>query len=416
MENSPRGNGGLCTLDSDLRVISIEDSLKKILGEGIVGKRALVDSHAIKILKGRGEFQGRAAFMNSRGNVVYARCRISGRGDGYVLEEFGEPTVVDCNLRENTFLKGPVPAFIITEEQVIVEANDAFLSLTGTRREDIIGKTCYPLVHGTSGPPEGCPLVEIRISGGERNMNIMSTVFGNFLVVVHEIAPGLYGHYMLKEAAVLLEAQNRMMEMMERYNRILLTTVSVNTILMEGRDVSETLERIADKIMEIEEFRGIRISVGIENGKSTFNIARGETEPRKDGEGWGEVVIPIDYGGISGQVVIYTGGLEIGDDEMDVLRTMANNLGMYLESRNLEMKREIAYRYMLEAMDNFAILVDRIRNPLAVIMALTEVEIEDEELREKIISNVEKVQEITKRVDELWNKAEKMRDIFKGKR
>ena len=127
------------------------------------------------------------------------------------------------------------------------------------------------------------------------------------------------------------------------------------------------------------------------------------------------IVIPIKYGGVVGHLIINTGQMMISDDEMGILRTMTNNIGVYLEAKNLDMKREMFYNYMLEAMNDFAQLVDRIRNPLAVLMAIAEVEINDKELRNKIIDNVNKIQEITKKIDQLWNKSEELEKMLKEK-
>ncbi len=426
MEKEGCSKGALCVLGNDFMLLDDFRECTKKYGENF----ELVDENAIKELKKNGNYEGMAAFRSNRG-VMYAGCKILKREDNrYCILNLEFRYWIDPQIREKVFLTSPIPVFIITSEHVIVDANQAYLDLVSMKKEDVVGKLCYPIMHSSTRPPPGCPLQELmKIKVKNSNMNIMDTVFGNFLIIVKKIAPGIYGHYAMKEAAVLLEAQNRMLKMMERYNRILLSTVTINTILMKGKNKKKTLERIAEKIVEIDEFKGIKINIRTDNGKTEISVKKGDIQDLKvrfeemtwkksivlksGGEEY--IILPMLYGGTLGYVEIHTGKVEMNEDERSVLETMANNIAMFVEAKSLDERREMAYSYMIEAMDNFAQLVDRIRNPLAVIMATAEVEIGDKEIRDKILENVDKVQEITKKIDELWNKAEEMREYFKGK-
>ncbi len=426
MEKEGCSKGALCVLGNDFRLLDDFRECTKEYGKNF----ELVDENAIKELKKNGNYEGMAAFRSNSG-VMYAECKISIIDDNkYCVHNIENRYWINPQIRQQVFLTSPVPAFIITSEHVIVDANQAYLELVGMKKEDIVGKLCYPIMHSSTMPPPGCPLQELmKIKVKNSNMNIMNTVFGNFLIIVKKIAPGIYGHYAMKEAAVLLEAQNRMLKMMERYNRILLSTVTINTILMKGKDKKKTLESVAEKIVEIDEFKGIKINIHTDNGKTEISVKKGyikDLKVRFEEMNWkksivlksgGEeyIILPMIYGGTKGYIEIHTGKVEMNEDERSVLETTANNIAMFIEAKSLDERREVAYTYMVEAMENFAQLVDKIRNPLAVITATAEVEIEDKEIREKILENVDKVQDITKKIDELWSKAEVMREYFKGK-
>jgi len=431
MESIQGAGTATCVLNLGFEVIEANSACKLAMeDDALINHVLLIDEHAIMVLERNGKFDGNATFSNSKGTVFYARCRIIRKGDKYVVFSLRSQNKIDSKIREKVFLDSPMPSLIISSEHVIVDVNSALLKLLKAKREDIVGKLCYPIMHGTSAPPDGCPLVEVKSRNLEEGgMNLMHTVLGDYLIVVRKLAPGLYGHYAIKEAAVLLEAQDRMMAMLKRYNRILLDSLLINTIFIAGDDISKSLEKVADRLMEVDEFAGVLIFAGVESGKSTINISRGKVElPNRrfvDMDWHGKitvsvnsmrnVIIPIQYESVSGYIVINTGNEELSDDELKVLQTLANNIGMYIESKNLDMKREIAYKYMIELMNDFAQLVDKIRNPLAVIMATAEVELEDDDIREKIIENVEKVQDITRKIDELWNRAEKMQESLKKK-
>ncbi len=57
------------------------------------------------------------------------------------------------------------PAFIMSANGVILLCNRSFENFLDMSAEDIIGKKCHTLVHGTDTFTEGCPFVKSRISG-----------------------------------------------------------------------------------------------------------------------------------------------------------------------------------------------------------------------------------------------------------
>ena len=59
---------------------------------------------------------------------------------------------------------------------------------------------------------------------------------------------------------------------------------------------------------------------------------------------------------------------------------------------------------------NFANLVDKIRNPLAIIVGAAEVE--KTAYSDKIIENAEKISEITELMSTSWDESEKFRQIL----
>lgn len=50
--------------------------------------------------------------------------------------------------------------FILDPRHGILEANDIVFEKLGLSKKQIIGKRCYELIHGTSQPPDNCPMVE----------------------------------------------------------------------------------------------------------------------------------------------------------------------------------------------------------------------------------------------------------------
>ncbi|MEA2039976.1 MAG: PAS domain-containing protein, partial [Thermodesulfobacteriota bacterium] len=64
------------------------------------------------------------------------------------------------------------PSIILDPQHRIMSANRNIMEISGRSEEELIGKKCFEIFHGTDQPPEGCPLEKIRISG-QRETAIM---------------------------------------------------------------------------------------------------------------------------------------------------------------------------------------------------------------------------------------------------
>jgi PAS domain S-box-containing protein len=62
---------------------------------------------------------------------------------------------------ERTFNSITDSIMLIDMEQRVLRCNSATMKLLGKNRDEIVGHHCYELVHGTTGPVEGCPFVHM---------------------------------------------------------------------------------------------------------------------------------------------------------------------------------------------------------------------------------------------------------------
>ena len=69
---------------------------------------------------------------------------------------------------ETTFDTIPDIVIVIDNNHRIMRANNTLAERLGVDRDSIIGKPCYEVVHGTSGPPSFCPHVAVLADGMER--------------------------------------------------------------------------------------------------------------------------------------------------------------------------------------------------------------------------------------------------------
>ncbi len=73
---------------------------------------------------------------------------------------------------ETTFDTIPDIVIVIDRNHRIVRANSALSKRLGFDRENIVGKPCYTVVHGTSDPPSYCPHLEVLSDGREQVVEI----------------------------------------------------------------------------------------------------------------------------------------------------------------------------------------------------------------------------------------------------
>ena len=417
-----------CILDNKLQVIRSDENFSSLLGytkDSIVGKKVIYGEEISHALLEPGFYEGSAVLLCANGVTCYAYVRIENSENRYKLKSLRIVEYADNELLETLFRTSPVPTMILSKDHRIVDLNNEMVNLTGIHRNQLIGKKCFTVMHETDEAVLGCPLDNALKTGHGNGVNIMDTVFGRYLISIMRINDDLYAHYAIKEAAVLLDVNNKMINLLDRYNRILLVTTSVNDAILQKNNVFELIEQVKDKVIKMGLFQGMSIYLFTDKHVQTLlnqgdvididklrNLLKSKTQEKN------VITISMENGNhtifktktFESQVIVIvnTGSDKLSSDEVDVIQSTINRVGEYVELQKLEDKRERAYSYITDTMKDFAILVDRIRNPLATIMATAEVEIEDDELREKIMKNVSKIEDITKKIDKIWNEAESM--------
>jgi diguanylate cyclase (GGDEF)-like protein/PAS domain S-box-containing protein len=84
---------------------------------------------------------------------------------------------------EQTFDTIPDIIIVIDNQHRIVKANRALAEKLGLKREDLVGKVCYNVIHGTDEPPHYCPHIKTSSDGKQHITEIFeSTLQGHFLV------------------------------------------------------------------------------------------------------------------------------------------------------------------------------------------------------------------------------------------
>lgn len=89
---------------------------------------------------------------------------------------------------ERTFNTVPDPVMVLDREFTIVRANEATLERLGLSREEVIGSTCFRVLHHTDSPPSCCPHVQLLCDGKPHEAEIDEPALGGiFLVSVNPV-------------------------------------------------------------------------------------------------------------------------------------------------------------------------------------------------------------------------------------
>ncbi|ADC65511.1 putative PAS/PAC sensor protein [Ferroglobus placidus DSM 10642] len=104
---------------------------------------------------------------------------------------------------------------------------------------------------------------------------------------------------------------------------------------------------------------------------------------------------------------------KLDEENLQMLDVLANDIAFAIKALKLEEAKRKAYRQIEDNIYKFAILVDEIKNPLTAIMGLAEEKVEDEEVKKKIIEQVERIKNIVKKLDEGWLESEKVREFLR---
>ncbi len=113
-------------------------------------------------------------------------------------------------------------------------------------------------------------------------------------------------------------------------------------------------------------------------------------------------------GEVKGGVVLQS-KVKLSEGEFDLFRTLTADLAFAIRAIELYELERRAYEQLNKNIEHFAILVDRIRNPLAAAKAFTEIYVEDEEVRRKINEQHERILDLVRQLEKAWEESESLK-------
>ena len=86
---------------------------------------------------------------------------------------------------ERTFAGVPEMVLVIDADYNVTRANQAAAKRLGQTPDELVGRKCYRLIHGTDGPPDYCPHPRVLASGEEARDEFYEPALEAFLDVTH---------------------------------------------------------------------------------------------------------------------------------------------------------------------------------------------------------------------------------------
>jgi signal transduction protein with GAF and PtsI domain len=104
------------------------------------------------------------------------------------------------------------------------------------------------------------------------------------------------------------------------------------------------------------------------------------------------------------------------DEKLQFIKEISDQLAIALHDAELFEMRIKSVERIEKNIEEFAILVDHIKNPLAIISGIAELEIENEKVRETIHNAVRKIEDVVSRLDKGWLESEEIREFLRSSR
>ena len=331
------------------------------------------------------------------------------------------------------FNSSPESIIILSDTQTILDANDTTLKLLGKKKEEIVGKKCYEIFHQSSGPPEGCPFIDMKRRNWKPCVNEMETIIGDVIVSVVPLEiPGEKRKilHFARDVTLINQLAQRLISSLQRYTSFLNTLVKLDSLMLREKNIKRLLDNSAKIICENENFEASWILV--KEGRKIRTMSKYGVDwnfedrypedieekddlwSKKHKEGF-FIFIPLKvedtHMGLI--VLLRKNSAELSEEDKKILKIMADDIAITIKNRRLELSKKVAYRELEKNIEDFTTLIDGIRNPLAVIMGIAEMIIEDDETRRKIIEQIKKIEEITYKIDKRWTKSENLMRFLK---
>lgn len=236
--------------------------------------------------------------------------------------------------------------------------------------------------------------------------------------------------------------RKRLEEELIRTNKLLRVVNTINEIIVKEKDVDKLLSTFIDEISSYCKFAWLALREGgklkiaksfrlqgfddtlfegwcvqkVLESKRTQEILENSHPPEcinfEKHNNMNAYVFPLLHRGkLVGVLALYS-DFKISNEEVRLLQMLADDTAFAIETIELEKAREQSLKQIEKNIEQFAILVDRIRNPLAIIVGIADLYGDVE--KSKILENVRRIEEIIERLEKGWLESEEVRSLLRG--
>ena len=340
--------------------------------------------------------------------------------------------ILESERRYRELFENSLDALVVVDQNLsFVEVNKAFEFVSGYRKNELAGKNLGDLVEKSSFRKL---LSNMKKKKRIRRMKIeLKDKKGRRKILEGNL------RYINGSEIIL---QFRDVTQLIRLEKLLRTINKINKLVLRENDVDRLLSKSAKLLSSVEP--GFACWIGlIEEGNVKRRVCTGYScvdradmnfkcfkkayDKRKTvliRSATREKICPAEWDGnctispmivedkVTGFVVLHSTVVP-SKDELDLMQTLSDNIAFKIKALELEEAKKIAYGRIEDNIVKFATLADEIRNPLAAILAYAEIFVPDEVGREKIKSQVERVEKVLDELDRGWLESEKVREFLR---
>lgn len=304
----------------------------------------------------------------------------------------------------------------LIQDGVFKYVNPKMAELWGYGIDEIVGRSPVDFVH-----PDDREMVkrniELRISGKVEYANYkVRIVRKNGEVRINEV----YGSRMIFKGKpaiigtlVDITDEVKMRREVERLNKLLQILNEIGQLIAREKDIDVLLDKAVEKLSKFYDLAAICHGDGRVRCHSSANIKpefadlpSGSVVEFVDG-GLHTLIIPMRHEDeVIGRLILQS-KTGFSRRERELLLTLADDLAFAVNAARTEEEKWIAFEQIEKNIEQFAILVDQIRNPLAAISLITELEIHGK-AKEKILEQIRRIDALISMLDKGWLESEKI--------
>lgn len=354
---------------------------------------------------------------------------------------------LEMEKRYREFFENTLDMIIVTDlKGNFVEVNREFERISGYRKEEVIGKNFREFFSEDEAEnvfrmynkafKEKRPLYGLEFR--------FKTKYGVEKVVEGNVRPLVKNGKVTGFLANFKDVteRKRLEEELLRTNKLLRTINAINEVIVRVKSLDELLTTVIREVssyctfawialIDKEEERivksfgmesfdekllnGVCVAEALKNQRTVIKLAG---EHPKNCVNWAEheklnaYIFPLTHRNrVLGILAIYS-DFRISEEEIRLLQTLADDVAFAIDAIRLERARQETLRRIEKNIEQFAILVDKIRNPLAVITGFADLFGNME--KDKILEQVRKIEEIIEQLEAGWLESEDVRRLLRG--
>ncbi len=233
------------------------------------------------------------------------------------------------------------------------------------------------------------------------------------------------------ESKIDLELTAQYISELQRVNKLLKVINNINKLIVREKDEKKLINAITKEITtfwdysksifidsklnpmsqipKIEECPCLKRAFESKN----IQICRVEECPIGTPKDTVVIALPVVYGSkIYGTIVITS--IRFPDrEEIELLQTLSSDIAFALEHLEIEKIKKEIYAQITDNISRLAKVIDKIRNPIAIISGIAETKIDEQEVISEILEQIKRIDELCNEVEECWIKSEKLVEKLK---